>query len=426
MGVHWLSLLPQCHVGLSPLQCPRRCPTQLQSMMNLHCLCLANEGREGGEQLSLLWWSQVRWSWRTRFWWSQVRWSWRTWLWWSQVRWSWRTRLWESVVPDDPTLVVSEVTTEPPNFTAAVIVKKAIFAFGLWTVLRAWEHSESTPEPAPVQEPSAFTPELVPVQESTPEPAPVPPEVAASAAEPPEAAVSASGRWRPLLNSQSALLRLRRPLLSGLPVLLRPSGLLLTSLCSPTWAAREVFCLVSSAEVVFSSALAAYQVSGSTLAVRRGSCYVGASLLRPADPALAPLSASVSGSSSTTRAWPTIPSASFPPPSWTFVFSGGASGIRSLKGRQCHNVWLVCPCRPLEGTFPYCVCFSGLQFPSPFALTIKSNFIQLCLIYLLTYPHISPVHCVFGCWFIILLCVFWCSVLPWFVFFFFGGGIFLQ
>ncbi len=73
---------------------------------------------------------------------------------------------------------------------------------------------------------------------------------------------------------------------------------------------------------------------------------------------------------------------------------------------QCHNVWLMCPCRPLEGTFSCCVCFSGLQFPSPFAFTIKSHFMQLCLISLLTYPHISPVLCVFGCWFIIFCYVF--------------------
>ncbi len=52
------------------------------------------------------------------------------------------------VVLEDPTLVVSEVATEPPNFTAAAIIKKAVFAFGIWAVLRAWEQSEFTPEPA--------------------------------------------------------------------------------------------------------------------------------------------------------------------------------------------------------------------------------------------------------------------------------------
>ncbi len=79
---------------------------------------------------------------------------------------------------------------------------------------------------------------------------------------------------------------------------------------------------------------------------------------------------------------------------------------------MCHYVWLVCPCRALEGTFPYCVCFSGLQFPSPFALTIKSHFIQLCLIYLVNLSTYKPGF--LSLWLLVycfLLCI---SVLPWF------------
>ncbi len=134
--------------------------------------------------------TQVRWSWRTRIQWFPVQLSWRTRLWWS-----WRTRF--PVVLEDPTpLVLSlvvledpEVATEPPNFTAAAIIKKAVFAFGLWAILHTWEHSESTPEPAPAREHSESTPEPAPTQEhsvsayestpvqepseSTPEPAPV-------------------------------------------------------------------------------------------------------------------------------------------------------------------------------------------------------------------------------------------------------------
>ncbi len=88
-------------------------------------------------------------------------------------------------VLEDLTLVVSEIATELPNFTAAAVIKKAVFAFNLWAVLRAWavlestpvrEHSESTPKSAPIQESSESTPEPAPVREHlefTPESAPV-------------------------------------------------------------------------------------------------------------------------------------------------------------------------------------------------------------------------------------------------------------
>ncbi len=79
------------------------------------------------------------------------------------------------VAREDPTPVVSEVTTKLPNFTAAAIIKMA-FAFHRIDVLGAWATLESTPEPSPVQESSESTPERYPVREpsdSTPEPSPV-------------------------------------------------------------------------------------------------------------------------------------------------------------------------------------------------------------------------------------------------------------
>ncbi len=80
------------------------------------------------------------------------------------------------VALEDPTPVVSEVTTKLPNFTAAAIIKKAVFAFHLIDVLGAWANLESSPEPSSVQESSESTPERDPVREpsdSTPEPSPV-------------------------------------------------------------------------------------------------------------------------------------------------------------------------------------------------------------------------------------------------------------
>ncbi|XP_016149321.1 uncharacterized protein [Sinocyclocheilus grahami] len=70
-------------------------------------------------------------------------------------------------------LVVSEVATEQPNFTAAAIKKKAIFTFGLWAVLRGWEPSESTLEPTQVYKfipESISSPELTQVHGFIPEP----------------------------------------------------------------------------------------------------------------------------------------------------------------------------------------------------------------------------------------------------------------
>ncbi len=70
-----------------------------------------------------------------------------------------------SVVLEDLNLVASEATTELPNFTAAIKIKKAVFAFHPLAVLHARAASESPPEPAPVREPSQSTHEPAPVRE---------------------------------------------------------------------------------------------------------------------------------------------------------------------------------------------------------------------------------------------------------------------
>ncbi len=59
-------------------------------------------------------------------------------------------------VTEKPAFLVlaMEAVTEPPDISAAAIFKKPVFAFHLMAVLRAWAASESTPEPAPVREPS--------------------------------------------------------------------------------------------------------------------------------------------------------------------------------------------------------------------------------------------------------------------------------
>ncbi len=80
------------------------------------------------------------------------------------------------VVLQDPNPVVSDVVTEAPDFTAAAIIKKAVFAFHLMAVLHAWTASGSTQEPAPVREPPGSTPKPAlfwETSESTQEPAPV-------------------------------------------------------------------------------------------------------------------------------------------------------------------------------------------------------------------------------------------------------------
>ncbi len=83
--------------------------------------------------------------------------------------------------------MTTDFTKELPNFISAAIDKKAVFAFSHHAVLHAWaaskftaasqEHdSESTPEPALIQETSGSTQEPTPVwepSESTQEPAPV-------------------------------------------------------------------------------------------------------------------------------------------------------------------------------------------------------------------------------------------------------------
>ncbi len=314
------------------------------------------------------------------------------------------------VVREDLTLVVSVVTTEPPNFTAAAaIVKKAVFAFGLWTFLRGWEHSEFTPEPAPVREPSEstpepapvrepsgstpepapvqepsestpelapvqepsesipelipvqesseptqvyeFPPELVPVQESTPEPAPVPSEVAASAAEPPEAAVSASAPlWAvaptpelsvcPVTDKETVAERSACPFVA-IRAVTNLSLLLFAVLPEPLGSSSALSALLRSSALPLMPAkfLAPPWLSAGVPVMSEPHWFVPPAL--PWPPALpAP-------------PWhPCLPQSPGPlplhgpgPPSLPlirllstsllnfFVFSGGVSGIRSLKGR---------------------------------------------------------------------------------------------
>ncbi len=59
------------------------------------------------------------------------------------------------------------MATKSPDFTAATMIKKAVFAFHLMAVLCVWAASESTPESAPVRESSESTPESAPVRESS-------------------------------------------------------------------------------------------------------------------------------------------------------------------------------------------------------------------------------------------------------------------
>ncbi len=74
-----------------------------------------------------------------------------------------------------------------------------------------------------------------------------------------------------------------------------------------------------------------------------------------------------------------------------------------LDGAPIYNHQMAC--------FLVLFCFFGVQFPSPFPLTINYHYIQLCLLYLVNSSTYKPRFlCLWLLVYCLLLCVFCCSV----------------